>query len=396
MDSARRVAPLFVLNVHADYQCRHTGACCTAGWHIPASQDTVARATAALRRTPGELFDLEHPPEGAVGVLRQTPAGACVLFDPAGGNLCALQRAGGHDALPPACQYFPRVVLLDARGVHATLSHYCPTAARMLLRDDVGAVGRVEDPAGGIARAAWEGFDATATIPPFLRPGVAMDEGTTSRWEAFLIEACANRGWAPEDALAAIARTAEDLRAWTVRERPMDRWAEQVIGDATGRTAGGARMMSLAAAERLFRLAAASVPDGLPRPEPPCDLDAIDRRDSLPGWQASRRTVGRYLAARAFGAWSAYQGDGLRTQVAVLAVCLGVLRIEAIRQAAAHRRPLDSDLLIEAIRQADLLMVHLASSGDFVRSLAAVEHEPFDLFLRTIGLTPALTSGRAI
>ena len=53
----------------------------------------------------------------------------------------------------------------------------------------------------------------------------------------------------------------------------------------------------------------------------------------------------------------------------MIAVALGVLRVEAIRQAAAAGRALDAPLLLEAIRQSDLLMVHLSSGADLVRRL---------------------------
>jgi hypothetical protein len=45
MFAARRV---FALTVHATYACRHTGACCTAGWPIPVEPDRRARLGAAV------------------------------------------------------------------------------------------------------------------------------------------------------------------------------------------------------------------------------------------------------------------------------------------------------------------------------------------------------------
>jgi hypothetical protein len=30
-----RSSPVFALSIHADYACRHSGACCSAGWTIP-------------------------------------------------------------------------------------------------------------------------------------------------------------------------------------------------------------------------------------------------------------------------------------------------------------------------------------------------------------------------
>ena len=48
---------------------------------------------------------------------------------------CAVHATLGHDALPASCQHFPRVCLVDARGVRVALSHFCPTAAAMLVDD---------------------------------------------------------------------------------------------------------------------------------------------------------------------------------------------------------------------------------------------------------------------
>ena len=50
---------------------------------------------------------------------------------------CAIHRVLGHDALPSACRHFPRAAVTDDLGTFVTLSHFCPTAASMLFRDDV-------------------------------------------------------------------------------------------------------------------------------------------------------------------------------------------------------------------------------------------------------------------
>jgi hypothetical protein len=50
-----------------------------------------------------------------------------------------------------------------------------------------------------------------------------------------------------------------------------------------------------------------------------------------------------------------------------------VLRVEAGRQCRAAGRILDGALLVQAIRQADLLLVHKASSQALADRLAAVE-----------------------
>jgi hypothetical protein len=99
--------------------------------------------------------------------------------------------------------------------------------------------------------------------------------------------------------------------------------------------------------------------------------------------------IGRYLAARFFGSWCAYLGEGLRTQVAMLAIALAAVRIEAVREASRASRPLDERLLHGAIRSADLLLHHLSDLPALVKSLAGVEHSSSPAFLAGIGLEAA-------
>ena len=69
----------------------------------------------------------------------------------------------------------------------------------------------------------------------------------------------------------------------------------------------------------------------------------------------------RWLAARAFGSWIAYQGNGLRTIVRYLRACLNAFEVELARD----HTPL------EAIRRADLLIVHESSSQQLANLLNA-------------------------
>jgi hypothetical protein len=65
------------------------------------------------------------------------------------------------------------------------------------------------------------------------------------------------------------------------------------------------------------------------------------------------------LGTKAFASWTAYQSEGIRTQVAELFVTAAVLRVECVRACIAAQRLLDSALLHAAVRQTDLLLVHL-------------------------------------
>lgn len=136
---------VFALSIHADYRCRHSGACCSADWDVPielpiyrtlkdaADGGRLLPSPAARHLTP---FIVEPDlPEGAAAMLDRTTAGECVFFD-RGTKLCIVHRDLGESALPATCRYFPRLALRDDRGTSITLSHFCPTAASMLFRDD--------------------------------------------------------------------------------------------------------------------------------------------------------------------------------------------------------------------------------------------------------------------
>ena len=382
--------PVLALNLHAGFECRHSGACCTAGWPIP-----VETAAAGAIRDHGLLrgaaLSTAGPlPEGAAAVIEPLPGGACPAFDRARGNLCAIQRSLGHRHLPASCRHFPRVALLETDAVRVTLSHFCPTAAWMLFQPDTRKLAVVDDAAGIADRHEHEGFDARQTIPPLLCPGVAMDMGTCRLWEEHVIGALDSADLAPEAVLAGLAFTTDRVRQWTAGQESLETHARTAFAaGAVPPRREGRWSMTLPSAERLFLLAAASVPSGLALPHVPDDAEAGDRAWVRPRWTAYARPLGRYLAARSFAAWSAYLGEGLRTQLAMLAMALAVVRVEAVREAMQASRPLDEPLLHAAIRSADLLLHHLSDAPGLAQSLAGVEQGPSPAFLGAMGLETA-------
>ncbi len=101
----------------------------------------------------------------------------------------------------------------------------------------------------------------------------------------------------------------------------------------------------------------------------------------FPGaWERIRRddsarmapTIGRYLAASAYGNWIAYRGQGLRSVVAWLRACYDVLRVQLVRGGSERDSDVPRDLL-EPIRMADYIMVHTVDSLAFGRAAAALE-----------------------
>lgn len=228
------------LNFHVDYACRNSGACCSAGWQIPIER-------------------------GAPGYLPLADNGHCVFH--------VNNRCGIHATKPPSCVHFPYVCLIDPRGVHVSLSHFCPTAASMLFEHQ-GPIEIVEGPPPIPGMEIPEGLDARESLPPRATPTRLMGFDEFSAWE--------------KDQIARL-----DAR---VRER----------------------------------------------------------------WSVFHDVVTRYLAAKLFASWAAYQDDGTDAVMALVDEAESTLKREAARMCSSTGRPLDAELFKEAIRQSDLLLVHRA------------------------------------
>ncbi len=201
--------PRFCLSLHADFHCCHSGACCTSGWPIHVETDRLAALREALRagrltaspddtREGSPFLEPRSLPPGAGAALRTTASGACVFYE-RGGGLCAIQRTLGHDHLPAACQHFPRRCLIEPDRMAVSLSHYCPTVARLAFRTDVRPE-IVSAPASLVGHIALEGLDAREALPPLLRPGLLTDLAGYRTWERTVIEILASPG-TPEAAL---------------------------------------------------------------------------------------------------------------------------------------------------------------------------------------------------
>jgi Fe-S-cluster containining protein len=368
------------LSIHADYRCRSSGACCRSGWDIPvepAAEERIHLAMSHGRLRPAVAWARPAPglPHGARVVLRVLPSGDCVFLERGRPRLCAVEHQLGADAMPPACRQFPRVATLTPMGVSLTLSHYCPTAAAQLFRDDV-RLAVVSDPLAFPASWPYEGLDARDAFPPLLRPGVLMSWAAHTRLEEHAVAVLGREGLSVGQALALLAAEAEALRAWTVVSGPFDALVARVIETQAPPPSPDAPLdAALADWERV----AAVVPKGHPRPESPRAAVAalgLGRAAAIVDETCAtlRRPVGHWLAAKAFASWLALQGEGLRTTRLGLRVALAVLRAEAAREVAElHGAPLDGDGLKQAIRRADLLLVHLADAEAFARQLSRCE-----------------------
>jgi hypothetical protein len=237
--------------------------------------------------------------------------GACTFFDNAT-CLCSIHRTRGVHALPVTCRMFPRIVLHDARGTFVSLSHFCPTAASLLFQD-AEEVAIVEAPLALAGIGDLDGLDARGEWPPLLRAGVLMDVESYGAWEMQAIAALTRGGATPHDALAMLDQATAEIAAWT--------------------PGSGALVDAVHTA-----------------------FDRVPARSSPPSGGAARPADGavkRWLTARLFGAWAAYQGDGLAVTLRYLRACLETFTREVER---------DGDAL-EAIRRSDLRILHTAKDA---------------------------------
>jgi hypothetical protein len=312
------------LSMHVPYGCRHSGVCCSSGWAIPIER-TRSAAAAMLRGDGSWLLPAPGAPPDVAGTVALTDTGDCVFHR----DGCEIQWAYGHAALPSACQHFPREVLIDGRGVSVTLSHYCPTAVDLIF-DHVGPVAIVEGPPA-IPMGDPEGLDARDVLPPLLTDGVLMDLEGYSAWEAHMVRVLtADDGRTPEDALSVLEGDLALVQRWrpggaSLAYEISRLWKLDTA--SPGLTAGpGMNMPHLAgsgflSAEALAKAVSSGIED---------------------------RVIRRYLAARAFASWMAYEGGGVASVLQSLRFALSVL--------SGRRAHLP---LREAIRQTDLLIIHI-------------------------------------
>jgi Fe-S-cluster containining protein len=320
----------FWLSTHLSYACRHSGVCCSSRWPIPIERDRAARVQHAIESgrlavQAGSWLDPDpRAPSEVAGVLALQASGACVFHRPhsrpgADGGGCAI-----HATRPVSCEHFPFVCVTDPRGVHVSLSHYCPTAAELLFTA-TAPVAVVTGPAVLPDGREPEGLDAREALPPVddARVGsgprlMAWDE--VSSWEQALVTTLANERRVPGD---------PDLQ--------------------------------------LFEGAVASVPPALGWPAPIDGTVRVWRDWVAPAWGQWTAVAGRYLAARAHASWAMCLGSGPTDVMRAVAVAHAVLQVEAVRACAEPEARLDRERLKQAIRRADLLLLHHADPGQWWR-----------------------------
>jgi hypothetical protein len=375
---------VYALSIHADYRCRHSGVCCSSDWDVPVEVPlyrSLSSAVSARQVTaPGEPYEgtpilIVEPemPEGAGAMVARTATGDCVFYHRHSG-LCVVHRDLGEPMLPATCRHFPRIAVRDWRGTSISLTHYCPTAADMLFRDDV-PLEIVASPAG-FPESDYEGLKVDPEAwPPLLHPEMLMDVEGYSAWERHMVARCADDSLTPEGVIATLWDDAQEIRAW----KPGGGSLAEVIGSLTGR--GTSLSVSpaphaLDSSLELQREVVAAIPEDI-RPEPDEDhLHRVYVAAVLPFWSEFAAPLRRYLAAKAFANWTAYQGRGLLTIVRGLDAALAIVRVEAARECRNARQPLDAEMLKQAFRASDFLLNHLAIGDTLAENWSRVEGAP--------------------
>lgn len=366
-----------VLGVHRDYACHHAGACCRSGWTVPVEvsrYDALAEAirTGGLTAPGGDdvapLVPFPARTGDYGGLLGVCEDGRCAFLEPvhtAGSFLiprpaCAVHRQLGHAALPLACQQFPRVAVMRPASTAVSLSHYCPTAAALLFRSE-GALAIERGPATLVDEHVWEGLDVREALPPLLRHDALFTWTAFDRWEQFVVAMLADPAQSLEEAVATLAAAAEALREWRLEHGALDAFVEERLRGVRAETHHAQVPTSASmTADEAIRLVSLAIPPGVQQSFTPSVGLRVERA-TREGSVSDAEVLRRYLAARAWASWVAHESGGVRGYVRWILVVLGTLRA------------CWTTSLFDAIRHADLLLLHLASPAAIARALARAD-----------------------
>ena len=348
------------LSFHAAYGCRHAGECCRAGWDVEVEPTIVdAVRTGLILPIVSTPAPFEPLVEGGGVAPARTRTGDCAFHN---NNRCSLQECGSEAMLPSACRHFPRVFLRDARGLLVTLSHFCPTAASLLFEPGPDTI--VDAPASLLIAEPIEGLDARDVLPPLVRPGLLADIESYGIWERAVVRTLLE---APDAsaALDTIGRATERVRRWTPCDGSLADAVVKAFEDPGDRLAPAPGLRPL---DVVLKLTGPHPVMNLP-PSFAADWERVHADASA----ILRRPLARYLAASAFGNWTAYRAQGLRSVVVWLLACYEVVKLQIVRHLADRSGPRDPSDFADPFRMADYVMVHTVDSLAFGRAVAPVE-----------------------
>jgi Fe-S-cluster containining protein len=304
---------VFALGFHAEYRCRRSGACCTAGWDVPVELPVYRSLSEALvggrldiaasAAATYPLIVTSDLPDGAAAILERTGRGHCVFYA-SDAKRCIVHRDLGEPHLPTACRHFPRVSVQDRRGTFVSLSHFCPTAASMLFGD--GPVEIVAEPPA-FPDTDYDGLIVTADdLPPLLHPRMLMDLDGYPAWERHMVGRCADIQERPETVLATLMRDADLLRRW----RPGSLTLSEAVWELPAEVVdGGVGEIELGPSLQRRDEVIAAVPDDLTPAADDVGLEDVWTRHVRARWDDYRAPLNRYLAAKAFASWTTHNAE---------------------------------------------------------------------------------------
>ena len=213
---------VFALGFHADYRCRHSGACCTADWDVPVElpvyrslSDALVGGRLRVAPTAGATYPfIVEPdlPDGTAAMLDRDERGHCVFYERDREALhrpSRSRRAASADDVPA----------LSARVGPGSTRHV--RLALALLSDGgvdaVSATGRSRS-SPSRRRFLMPTTTVSSSPPTICRrcciPRVLMDLDGYSAWERHMVGRCADVDEQPESMLATLMRDADLLRRW--------------------------------------------------------------------------------------------------------------------------------------------------------------------------------------
>ncbi len=402
---------VYCLRFQSDYTCDNCGDCCSTAWKIPLERiplNLIRRAFKKGDLTPPDSRSPQNEDwmeniQGATGEIERyltiKNGRDCCFLKRDGKTACAIQSQAGVEAMPTICRLFPRMCVLQPLGVFLTLSHYCPTVAEMLFRDDMtdgSDLEIVHNPPAFPRTAGYGGLDARNHLPPLLRPNVMMTWEAAGMWERHTLKTMARRDYTPEEALTLLMTTAEKAR----------------LANGADASGNGPFAEILEKDERndpeTLKSQIASLPSGLPHarqlydrlltlgdPEIPGMESVLETyraryasggvaaaterftteydRFVKPRWREFETPLRRYLSTKLFANYHLYQGDGLRSGLFAVAGALAALRVHTAILCAREESELDREIITLAFRYTDLLLIHSLPRGRLARFFSLAE-----------------------
>jgi len=190
-----------------------------------------------------------------------------------------------------------------------------------------------------------------------------MDVAGFHAWERSAVEMLDTAGPNVTAALSSLHAATEEIREWS----PGNEALEDVVIETMRRASGAPALEDAAETLRRYSLAVASVPRGLTAPPHAVRIDPHHPKVTAL-WLEFDDVIRRYLASKLFASWWPYLGLDLLSIVEAIRVHDAVLRTNVGRLLDRHHT--GRKALLEAIRDTDLLMVHLSDYRTLARLIA--------------------------